>query len=148
MPDPQQRRAFVGSSYGIAAQRAYLGAQVSDFCPHWVTGWGTRPGYAILTAWNPHGVQADASANAQAQARLRADLARYPVQAGHNGAGQWREDTLIVAGLGLKEARALGQKYAQAAVVWGVGRRAALVWCEGLPESDTVERFWWSQQAH
>ena len=144
-PDPAQRRAFLGSSYGTAEERLRLGRWPGPG-PSW-----SRAGqcWAILTAWNPQGRFQDPASNAEAQHRLRAALADWPLLDGVNGEGKWAEPSLIVPGLGLRRAARLGQLFGQAAVLWGVGQRAALVWCEGGCKSDLtggvglyLERHW------
>jgi len=123
-PDPALRRAFLDTRYGTAGERLRLSHQ-PGLPPPW-----SGPGlcWAILTAWNPQGQQQDPASNAEAQGRLRAALVGWPLVEGVNGEGQWAEPSLIVPGLGLRQAARLGQHFGQAAVLWGVGRRAALVW--------------------
>ena len=95
--------------------------------------------WAILTAWNPHGERRGRLQNVAAQAQLLAEVAAWPHLTGVNGQGQWAEQSALVLGLGLSEAVKLGRRYQQAALVWGVGQRAALVWCT---QPASLERYW------
>jgi len=124
-PGPALRRAFLETRYGTAGERLRLDHQPGP-PPSWR---GLSQSWAILTAWNPQGQQQDPASNAEAQERLRAALVGWPLVEGVNGEGQWAEPSLIVPGLNLRQAARLGQHFGQAAVLWGVGRRAALVWC-------------------
>ncbi|MFC6800485.1 DUF3293 domain-containing protein [Deinococcus caeni] len=85
-----------------------------------------------MTAWNPAGQAQDRAANRAAQARLRVAAARWSSLDGVNGDGDWQEPTLILTGISLRDVAALGGAFGQAAVLWGSGARAALVW---LPAS-------------
>ena len=134
-PDAGLRRAFLETTYGTAERRVRLDLQRGHPSP---PVWATCQRWAILTAWNPHGAQQSAALNDAAQARLRAELSGQNLLEGVNGVGEWAEASLIVPGLGLRRALELGQRYAQAAVLWGVGLRAALVWCE----SAHIQRLW------
>lgn len=123
------RSAFLQATYGTA-QRRY---QLTQHCGLFRKGAPTRslsPGrWAILTAWNPHGQICDPEGNAEAQARLRAELVAWSVLEGINGGGEWAEPSVIVPNLSLRRAAELGRHYQQAALVWYA------------PEVQ-VERFW------
>lgn len=97
-----------------------------------------------MTAWNPQGRPCDGASNNAAQEQLRAALVGWPFLEGVNGEGEWTEPSLIVPGLGLRQAAQFGQRFRQAAVLWGVGRRAALVWCPNDAGSAglRLERHW------
>ena len=92
----------------------------------------------MLTAYNPGGRQQARSANEAAQRRLEEQLNDFSWWPGVNGEGAWAEASVIVPGLPLRLALRLGRKFAQVAVLYGTGQRAALVWCA----SGRVERFW------
>ncbi|WP_245896132.1 DUF3293 domain-containing protein [Deinococcus irradiatisoli] len=96
-----------------------------------------------MTAWNPQGERQDRRRNEAAQARLRAELIGWPQREGVNGEAEWAEPSLIVLDLPLHRAAELGARFDQAAVLWGVGRRAALVWCRPL----RLERCWLRRDA-
>ncbi len=93
----------------------------------------------IVTAWNPLGQEASASQNAEAQARLSAQVRlHFPTSKEvMNGEGRWQEPALLVPGATLRDARRWGTEFDQAAVLFGVRARAALVWRGGR-----VERLW------
>lgn len=78
---------------------------------------------AFVTACNPHSQALDAAANAARQAVLRAELQAQawpsdPGQGRHPGQGWPPEPSLLVYGLGLDEACALGRRHGQNAIVW------------------------------
>ncbi|GGK86167.1 DUF3293 domain-containing protein [Deinococcus radiotolerans] len=133
---PGLRSAFLTTSYGRANERVQLTGSGPDLRPDWAAP-GER--WAILTAWNPGGRQAELAVNAARQAALTREVHLWSPLPGWNGEGAWREDTLIVRGMPLRAAVTLGAQFGQAAVVWGVGRRAALVWLGG---GARVERLW------
>lgn len=78
---------------------------------------------AFLTACNPHGLPQDAAANALAQDSLRGDLlARgltcFPGE-GRHPEGSWpAEASFLALALALADARALGRRHRQNAVLW------------------------------
>lgn len=130
--------AFTLTSYGTLQQRLHLSA--AQHAPSNWPSWSVQgQRWAILTAWNPHGQRSDVASNQAAQLALSRDLAGWPQLAGLNGEDEWQEASFVVLGMDLPQAAALARRYQQAALVWGVGRRAALVWCASDP---TLERFW------
>lgn len=136
-PDPALRRAFLSSSYGTAAERAWLSEQPGP-APSWAVGrWG------IVTAWNPAGQPSDRADNEQRQQELKARLGQLGLHytAGHNGAGAWREPTFILQGVRPAELARLGHDFGQAAALYGSGARAALLWLSG-GHVTRVQRRW------
>jgi hypothetical protein len=88
--------------------------------------------WTLLTAWNPRSRPQSAEANAQAQARLVARLAEagLPCWPAWGEEGDWREESLLVPGLGPEEARWFGREFEQVAVVCGrPGGVTGLVYC-------------------
>ncbi|MFA6921005.1 MAG: DUF3293 domain-containing protein [Gallionella sp.] len=78
---------------------------------------------AFITACNPHGLIASEEANAACQAELAGELQRrcldYIEGMGRHPHGDWpAEPSYFVLGLSLEEARLLGKKYRQNAIVW------------------------------
>lgn len=140
----QLRHAFLASSYGTPSQRFGLTAHTGR--PRRLFASGER--WAILTAHNQHGVRQEPAHNERQQRLLEQSLSGFVCQAAVNGEGEWAEASLLVRGITLRQARDLGNQFAQAAVLWGSGQRAALVWCgpEGSSDqtgfSSRVERFW------
>ncbi|MVN86056.1 DUF3293 domain-containing protein [Deinococcus sp. HMF7620] len=141
-PDAQQRRAFLAAAYGPLGQRVSLDGESAGVWPTWATP-GTR--WAIVTAWNPGGKRQSNRANETAQAALRQQVARWAPLPGVNGDGPWREPSVVLRGLSVREAAALGRAAGQLAVVYGVGRRAALVWLER--DQVRLERVWTQLEA-
>ncbi|GGM15669.1 hypothetical protein GCM10010841_25070 [Deinococcus aerophilus] len=68
-----------------------------------------------------------------------------PFRMGINGDGGWAEPSVILSRVSLREAAALGRHFGQAAVLFGVGRRAALVWL--WPGRMVIERRWVTSSA-
>lgn len=131
------RAAFLGTSYGPAGERGHLSPT-----PAPPPGWA-RGTWALVTAWNPGGERASDPANARAQAALLA-LARgsgFAPAPAVNGEGDWAEAALLIPGARLRQAAEWGLHFGQAAVLWGVGARAALVWLDGGRVTE-VERRW------
>lgn len=138
---PALRRAFLATGYGLPGERFRLGREGPTSPPSWSAQGGA---WSVLTAWNPAGQRADRHDNAARQVELTARLREagfFPLLA-VNGEGGWAEAALIVPDLRLRAALNLGRDFGQAAVLWGVGRRVALVWCQPA----RVERWWvvWS----
>ncbi len=88
---------------------------------------------AFITACNPGSRVLDASANRRRMRRLAADVAALGLAVregiGEDDTGTWREPSLLALGMPLPQARALGRKYGQNAIVWcGADAVPALVW--------------------
>ncbi|WP_316152572.1 DUF3293 domain-containing protein [Cupriavidus sp. BIC8F] len=78
---------------------------------------------AFITAANPFSLRCDDDANARRQQALAQDVARMGLRAieaaGEHPANGWpAEPSFLVPGLSLEDARALGERYGQNAVVW------------------------------
>ena len=129
------RSAFLSASYGTQSERFRLVSEPSAAAPSWATGrWG------MVTAWNPHAEHQPEADNLRAERELLALIASRPYFPGVNGECEWAEPSVILPGLGIRQAADLGQRFGQAAVLFGAGRRVALVWLEA--DSVRVERFW------
>ncbi len=75
----------------------------------------------VLTAWNPHGVQATDSANALAARAFEAELSAmkgisYWPTTGFGADASWHEDGFTVAGMSLSSALALATRWEQRAI--------------------------------
>ncbi|MFN4252180.1 DUF3293 domain-containing protein [Deinococcus sp.] len=142
-PDDRLRAAFLASRYGTAAQPVTLSAErIPAFTPAWAAArWG------VVTAWNPAGQAQGRAANRAAQARLRVAAFRWPGHGGVNGDGDWQEPTLILTGISLRDVAALGEAFGQAAVLWGSGARAALVWLPASGVGGVRAERWWLRPA-
>lgn len=133
-PDQTLRAAYLGATYGPVWHRFSLDTQLEnprsdslDSLPDWAAGVRS---WVIVTAWNPRGQPQSEWENAEAHQRLLARVGRaglVPTLA-LNGDGQWRETALILPGASLRDGIRLGREFAQVAVLYGVGRRVALVW--------------------
>ncbi|WP_424952026.1 DUF3293 domain-containing protein [Deinococcus sp.] len=132
--EDQLRAAFLSASYGTVTERFRLQATPGRPSPLFGAG---RP-WAILTAHNPDAVQHTPLLNERRQRALEARLQGFPCTPGINGHGRWAEASLIVSGLPLERILSLGREYGQVALLYGVGQRAALVWCR----SGRTERRW------
>ncbi|WP_042883899.1 DUF3293 domain-containing protein [Cupriavidus necator] len=78
---------------------------------------------AFITAANPFSQRCDDAANLRRQQALAQDVAQMGLRAidaaGEHPSNGWpAEPSLLVPGLSLEEARRLGEKYEQNAVVW------------------------------
>lgn len=125
MPGAELRAAFMNATYGPNGERFCLGDVDVGWTPSWAAGHRT---WAIVTAWNPHGVvQPEEHNAAAARLLLRSVMASVPVV---NGEGKWAEEGILVSGVRVQGAASLGVQFGQAVVVFGVGRRAALVWLD------------------
>ncbi|GGL83099.1 hypothetical protein GCM10010840_21080 [Deinococcus aerolatus] len=130
-----QRAAFLAALYGTPRERFGLAAGSPGAAPSWAAN-----RWAVVTAWNPGGRLQPRADNLRAGRELLDLIASRPHLPGVNGEGQWAEASVIVPGLHLREAAELGRRFGQAAVLFGVGRRVALVWLEAA--GVCVERFW------
>lgn len=96
---------------------------------------GGHDSWAFLTAWNPGSIRHDDADNRRRMIDLSARIALLGLATlegeGVGTEGEWPpEPSLLVLGLGVPEALALGREYGQVAIV--VGRRgepARLVFC-------------------
>ena len=140
----QLRTAFLVASYGTPDERFRLAVRPGGPCRLFAPG----EHWAILTAHNRHGVRQDAGQNERQQRQLELDLSGFDCQRAVNGEGEWAEASVLARAITLRQALDLGRRHGQAAVLWGSGQRAALVWCRppsvpgpsGLPAR--AERFW------
>ena len=141
----QLRTAFLAASYGTPGERfrltVYPGGPRRLFAP------GER--WAILTAHNRQGVRQDAGQNERQQRLLELDLSKlglsgFDCRRAVNGEGEWAEASVLARAITLRQALELGRRHGQAAVLWGSGQRAALVWCGPGPPGPPAraERFW------
>lgn|GEM_PF-2291033 len=142
------RPAFLEATYGTREERFVLG-EAPDGTLSWAPP-GVR--WAVVTGWNAGARRQSAKSNALRDAHLRRVLTGSvgTVRRGWNGEGDWEEASWIVVGAGLRETLAWGSRFEQAAVLWSVGRRAALVWCGAPPGARAVrvERYWVRRVGH
>lgn len=77
---------------------------------------------AFVTAWNPFSRKCDDETNAELQHKLIDELARLGLRfvagVGRHPSGDWAEPSLLVLGISLDAAKALGIRYEQNAIVW------------------------------
>lgn len=130
------QRAFLDSSYGLPGERFWLGPTPAAGWLSWAPS-GRR--WAVVTAWNPGGQPATAEQNSRAQQALRQRWAGAVLD-GVNGDGSWAEASLILLDASLEVATDLGRNFGQAAVLYGSGRRVALVWLGA--RGVRIERNW------
>jgi hypothetical protein len=81
------------------------------------------PCAAFITAWNPFSQVATQAENSAAQQALLGDLVALGVTSfpgfGKDPSGSWPgEESFLVLGLALEQARDLGIKYGQNAILW------------------------------
>ncbi|MDV6374750.1 DUF3293 domain-containing protein [Deinococcus arenicola] len=130
-----QRAAFLAASYGTYGERFRLASKPCSAAPSWAVGT-----WAIVTAWNPGGQPQPAADNLRAENKLLAWVVPRSHLPAVNGEGEWAEPSVILPGLDLRQTAELARQFGQAAVLFGVGRRVALVWLEA--DGVRVERFW------
>nr|WP_244977099.1 DUF3293 domain-containing protein [Deinococcus humi] len=102
--------------------------------------------WVIVTAWNPGGQPQSEADNRRAEQKLLALLVSHPHLPAVNGEGEWAEPSVILPGLGLRLAADLAWRFGQAAVLFGVGQRVALVWLNR--DGVRLERFWAQRSEH
>jgi hypothetical protein len=77
---------------------------------------------AFITACNPHSRKFGDAANAKKQAELAQELTQRGLMfiegEGRHPSGGWAEPSYLVLGLSLDEAKVLGRRYEQNAVIW------------------------------
>lgn len=78
---------------------------------------------AFITACNPHSWPLSEAENALAQQQLAEELAQHGYMTipaiGLDPAGEWQgEESFLVPGLDLENAKSLGEQYAQNAILW------------------------------
>lgn len=93
--------------------------------------------WAFITAWNPQSYKKSIEINRLSNEALRATVSRaghavYPGRGVPDRCDWQPEESLLVLGISLDEALALGRRYGQRAIVAGeAGGCALLHWCGG-----------------
>jgi hypothetical protein len=76
----------------------------------------------FITAWNPYSEETALSENRRAQRALLSDLqvlgCKCLVGVGEGNGCDWSEESILALGLGLEDARSVGGRYRQNAIVW------------------------------
>lgn len=130
--DPALLQAFGETEYRVQGAAPFV-MRVGQKCSELVashTRYGTDCS-AFLTACNPYSQPLDANDNAERQARLAGELRvrNFPFElgVGQDPRNEWPgEESFLIFGLGLKEAKALGAKVQQNAFIW--------VGADGVPQ--------------
>ncbi|PZA08023.1 MULTISPECIES: DUF3293 domain-containing protein [unclassified Meiothermus] len=119
----------------------YRAAGVAFTLSRQPTGEGLFAGqrFAILTAYNPGSQPLSQEENLRRHRLLEREIQRlgltHTPSLSTSPEGTWAEEGFALFGIGLEQALELGQKFDQRAILWGEGRKVALVWCEdGRPE--------------
>lgn len=77
---------------------------------------------ALITAYNPYSRVISDTENAKRNRQLKRELDKLDltivVGYGQDPTTLWKEDSFVVFGLGLEEAKKLGVKYQQNAIIW------------------------------
>jgi len=123
--DEAKRAAFRATHYCFALPDGELLLTVDEPSPRLAALLRDRnaPGMAVLTAFNPRGMQQSPALNDQANARLRGSLEAhgYRVVAGLNvdPLGQWPDEaSFLVPGISRSQARELALRHDQLAFLW------------------------------
>ena len=130
--DPALLQAFCETEYRVQGAAPFV-MRVGQQCSELVaspTRYGTDCS-AFITACNPYSQPLDANDNAERQARLAGELRvrNLPFEpgVGQHLSNKWPgEESFLVFGLGLEEAKALGAKVQQNALIW--------VGADGVPQ--------------
>lgn len=138
MPRSPREAAYRATTYAVADGPHRLEIRIGERCAPLDALLAARgvEEWAYLTAHNPGGRLAGPAANAAAQTRLEAEVAAsgHPWLRGASlgDGGDWPpEPSLLVLGIGRREALALARRHGQEALVTGRCREAAeLVFCE------------------
>ena len=122
---PSLRAAYLAAHYRVTTPGSVLTLQVGRYSPelqalhhrHHVTS------SAFLTAWNPYGEQVALAENRSAHEALLQDLQERNISSlagiGVDPSGEWPgEGSLLALGISRDDAIALGNQYAQNALVW------------------------------
>lgn len=129
VPPPGLLAAYFNSVYQVDCPQGAVSFRIGDRLPHALH----RP-FALITAWNPRSRRLPRSRNARRQRRLLREIAsrsgRHLPARGYGDDG-WCEESVAVFGIILPVALRLARKYGQYAIVWGNGRRAALIASNG-----------------
>lgn len=91
--------------------------------------------FAIVTAWNPGSEVKSAQENHQRHRQLLSAIAALPHWPtwSDDGQGNWYEEGVAVWGVTDKQAIELGQRFAQAAIVWVENGEAKIRWTSRVP---------------
>ena len=122
--DPHTVRAYTETAYHVHGELGFtlhVGKTSADLlAAHARQGVDCS---AYLTAWNPFSQPTDDIANAARQAELLGALSRLGLVCmpglGRHPSNDWPgEDSVLALGLALDEAKALGTRFEQNAIVW------------------------------
>ncbi|HTQ77961.1 MAG TPA: DUF3293 domain-containing protein [Burkholderiales bacterium] len=123
--DPALRAAYRAARYIVYHDGREVVMQVGALCPELDALLEDEGGEraAFLTPYNPRGVPQHEDQNLQAMADLIRALERMPYDwhlgEGNDPGGEWpHEPSLLIVGIPLEEARALGERFGQLAIVY------------------------------
>ena len=120
---PQTIRAYLETDYCVHAAPPFT-LRIGEFSQSLVSLHDTHNAScsAFITACNPHSQALVPAANAARQKMLTGRLKErgltFIVGVGQHPAEQWREESFLVPGLLLDDAKALGIEFEQNAIVW------------------------------
>jgi hypothetical protein len=135
--ETEKRAAFVAAEYSVQLEQRTVKFRIGSMNSRLdalVTSRQAKS-WALVSAWNPGLTKPSDEENESRQATLvaEAQVRGYEVFPGdgHDPDGRWKaEPSAWIVGIGQDEAKELGRKYGQWAVVVGtVGARSQLLWC-------------------
>jgi hypothetical protein len=151
--ETEKRGAYLNTQYSVHAGRRPIQFRIgsnSSRLDALITSRQARH-WAHMTAWNPGLARLSADENTSKQEALvaEAQLRGYQVVPGEGVdiEGRWpAEPSALIIGIGKDEARELGRKYGQWAIVVGaVGARSQLQWClDPGPDPLVVNQLQWA----
>ena len=122
--DPSLIKAYEAANYYVRTAQPFT-IQISvknDGLTTWYRKLGVTSA-AFVTAYNPFGVVISDKVNKLRNKQLRSDMDALGLTSvngfGQDKLGEWgQEDSFLIFGLNLEEAKAAGIKYEQNAIVW------------------------------
>jgi Protein of unknown function (DUF3293). len=121
---PEVVRAYLDAEYHVCGPAPFT-LRIGEFSPQ-LREAQSRQGVscsAFITACNPRGVLSNTVSNAGRQAQLADALQKiglvYWPGIGRDPAGEWSgEESYLIFGMALRDAKFLGREYDQNAIVW------------------------------
>jgi Protein of unknown function (DUF3293) len=137
MMDPKLWEAYRATDYVVDATGGAIALRVGEHSPalNRLLKESGADQAVFITAWNPQSMRLAAEENGSRQSELVREVRGrgYAVIGGRGvgtGGGWPAEDSVLVVGMEAEEARELGRRFGQLAVVFArVGRMVELLWC-------------------
>ncbi|MGH9487473.1 MAG: DUF3293 domain-containing protein [Terriglobales bacterium] len=136
--DSALEQTFLNTRYVVAYPKGDIVLRVGEHCPalDLLLAGCDPPDAAFITAWNPGAVRMAPEENARRQAALLAAVRRlghaFLPGRGEGAGGAWPpEASILVLGIGRRQALELARAFGQAALVYAArGQPVALLACD------------------